>query len=228
MYEQLERIATHLAADRTLLAVVFQGDPQNGFAAGTDIGQFTKYTTGADGVAYERRVGAVLAAVDAIPALTVAVVERAAVGAGLAVAASCDLVIAERGARFGAPIARTLGNCLPIGVVHRLRSRLGAARTATMLLTAALVPAEDLVASGFVSALAEPGGLATEVDRFVERVATLAPLTVRSLKQIGRRLDATVPLPDDEDLLDRCYGSSDFREGVAAFLDKRKPEWTGT
>jgi enoyl-CoA hydratase/carnithine racemase len=125
MYDELERIADGLHEERALRAVVFRGDREDGFAAGTDIAQFRDFADGAAGVAYERRVARVLQAVLDIPVPTVAAVEGTAVGAGLAVAACCDLVVAEEDARFGAPIARTLGNCLPIAVLRRLGGRLG-------------------------------------------------------------------------------------------------------
>ena len=158
MYDQLEAIAAELAGRDDVAAVVFRGTPEDGFAAGTDIRQFVDFETGAQGVEYERRVGAVLDAVAAIPVPTIAAVELTAVGAGLALAATCDLVIAERGSRFGAPIARTLGNCLPAAVVRRLRDRVGPARADLMLLTARLVDAEELAATGFVT-LCDAGSL---------------------------------------------------------------------
>jgi enoyl-CoA hydratase/carnithine racemase len=225
MYDQLEAIATELQTRDDVSVVVFRGTPEDGFAAGTDIRQFVDFETGAEGVEYERRVGAVLSAVAAIPVPTIAAVELTAVGAGLALAATCDLVVAERGSRFGAPIARTLGNCLPAALVRRLRDRIGSARADTMLLTARLVDAEDLAATGFVT-LCDAGGLTEAVDAVAARIVSAAPLTLRSLKEIGRRLDAAAT-PDDTDLLERCYGSDDFRDGVRAFLTQRRPEWRG-
>ena len=226
MYDQLERIATELASRDDIGAVVFRGTPEDGFAAGTDIRQFEDFTDGSDGVAYERRVGGVLAAVAGIPVPTVAAVELTAVGAGLALAATCDIVIAERGSKFGVPIARTLGNCLPAQVVRRLRDRVGPAHTDAMLLTARLLTAEELAGTGFVS-LCDPGGLSEAVDATTSRITAGAPLTVRSLKELTRRLETAGEAPDDSDLLERCYGSADFREGVHAFLDQRRPQWKG-
>jgi enoyl-CoA hydratase/carnithine racemase len=228
MYDQLAAIAESLAGRQDLTAVVVRGDPADGFAAGTDIRQFTGFSSGADGVRYERRIGAVMDKLLAIPVPTIALVEGAAVGAGLVVALCCDVVIAERGARFGAPIARTLGNCLPAAVVARLRSRVGINLAAGMLLTATLIPAETLAASGFVFQLVDPGGLAPAADALLGRIGGSAPLTLRALKTIMQQLDAAAPVPGDDDLLAHCYASADFREGVAAFLESRPPAWTGT
>ena len=64
--------------------------------------------------------------------------------------------------------------------------------------------------------------------QLAEEIAALAPLTLRATKEMCRRLRSAVPLPDDEDLIRLCYGSGDFREGLTAFLDKRRPDWNGT
>lgn len=227
MYDQLRAACVAVTANSAVRVMVLRGDAEDGFAAGTDIRQFTEFTTGADGIRYEERVGAVLGALAAVPVPTIAVVQRHAVGAGLAVVAMCDLVVAERGARFGAPIARTLGNCLPIAIVDRLRARVGPAWAATMLLSARLVEAEDLIGTGFITGISAAGDLEADADRLARRVANNAPLTVRALKEMMRRLDGAGSLPDAVDLLDLCYSSDDFRAGVRAFLVRRRPEWSG-
>jgi len=227
MYGQLLEIAEQLNLSDDVSAVVFRGNADDGFAAGTDIRQFADFDSGADGIEYEQRVGRVLRAVANIACPTVAAVERNAVGAGLAIASVCDIVVAERGARFGAPIARTIGNCLPIEVIARLRQTLGVSRTTSMLLTAELTPAEELVSCGFVSRLIEPGDIASAIDSLVRQLRRSAPVTLRALKEMSRRLDRAMQLPEDNDLLDLCYGSDDFHEGVNAFLQQRKPNWTG-
>jgi enoyl-CoA hydratase len=82
-----------------------------------------------------------------------------------------------------------------------------------------------LAPSGFVT-LCDAGALTEAVDAIAARIVSAAPLTLRSLKEIGRRLDAA-DVPDDTDVLERCYGSDDFRVGVRAFLAQRRPEWRG-
>lgn len=227
MYEQL---ATHLAeaTKRTdLVAVVITGAGDDGFAAGTDIASLTDLATGEDGLAYERRVGEVLDAIRALPVPTIAAVRGPAVGAGLAISATCDVIVAERGAVFGAPIARTVGNCLPAAVVARVAARMGSARAAGMLLTASLLSAEDLVASGFVFRLADEGQLDAVVDKLLTGLRRSAPLTLRALTGTIRRVEDTADVPDTDDLLLLAYGSADFQEGVRAFLAKERPEWRG-
>src|SRR5690606_39218153 len=98
MYEELSTHVENATVDDSIHAVILQGGGNECFAAGTDISTVTDFNGAADGLEYERRVGAVLQAIQAMPMPTIAVVRGAAVGAGLAIAASCDIVIAERGA----------------------------------------------------------------------------------------------------------------------------------
>jgi enoyl-CoA hydratase/carnithine racemase len=95
-----------------------------------------------------------------------------------------------------------------------------------MLLTATLVPAERLLDGGFIFQVVDAGGLWEAASPLLSRITSAAPITLRSLKELNRRLDAQ-PLPDDEDLIRLCYGSADFHEGVKAFLAGRAPDWTG-
>ena len=226
MYDELALLPEYLSVHREVRAVVFRGAGGTAFAAGTDINQFVDFQDGSQGVAYEHRVGAILEALAGLAVPAIAVVDGPAVGAGLAVAAVCDIVIATPGAVFGAPIARTLGNCLPAPVVARLQARLGVNRTMKMLLTASMLTADEAYAAGFVAEVLAPGDVAEGLARILRKITTSAPLTLASLKEISRRLE-TLPAPDSDDLLHLCYGSEDFREGVTAFLEHRHPVWKG-
>ena len=195
------------------------------FAAGTDIRQFVDFASGADGVAYERRIAA-RPEPRAGPA-------RPAGGSGHR-ARRRRRPRPRRGVRhprrdpeasFGVPIAPDLGNCIPAAVVARLQRRLGASRTMAMLLTARSLSASDAAAAGFVSAVLPSPELEDGVRDLVRRVSAGGPLTLAALKEIDRRLAAADV--HDEDLLERCYGSADFREGVSAFLEHRRPSGRG-
>jgi enoyl-CoA hydratase/carnithine racemase len=224
MYDRLLGVCDEVAADATVRVVVLRG-AGDAFAAGTDIRQFTEFRSGADGVAYERRIAEVLRRLLGLRVPLVGVVTGPAVGAGLALAAVCDVVVATPDATFGVPVARTLGNCIPAAVVARLQRRLGAGRTMAMLLTARPLSAADAAAAGFVAAVLPASELEDGVRDVVRRIGAGAPLTLAALKEIDRRL-AAAAVPD-EDLLERCYGSADFREGVSAFLAHRRPRWEG-
>lgn len=227
MYDGLLGVREIVAGDPGIRVVVLRGAGGQAFAAGTDIRQFADFTTGEQGVEYEHRVGEVVASLLAIRVPVLAVVEGLAVGAGLAIAACCDLVVATPDAVFGAPVARTLGNTLPPAVVARLRQRLGAGRTMAMLLTARLLPATEALAAGFVTELFERDQLDAGVAELTKLLCANAPLTLASLKEVERRIDRDGPGADVDDVLAAVYGSRDFRTGVAAFLEHRQAEWEG-
>src|SRR5262245_45897328 len=112
MYDQLTDICGHLRMERDVRVVVFRGVGGKAFIAGTDIAQFRSFTSGEDGIDYEKRMEGYVSGVETLPMPTLAVVEGFAIGGGLAIALACDLRIAAPESRFGVPVARTLGNCL--------------------------------------------------------------------------------------------------------------------
>jgi enoyl-CoA hydratase len=225
MYEELDRALDRVGSEPDVSVVVVRGAGGN-FAAGTDISQFAAFTSGDDGVEYERRLEAVLTKLESLPATSIAAVEGYAAGFGLALAAACDLRIASPNAQFGVPIARTIGNCLSMGNYARLVASLGAARTKAMLLTAEFMSANEARATGFVVRVLEPHAFARELDLLCARLVTHAPLTLQVTREAVRRI-VSRSVADGDDLLRRVYGSGDFREGVAAFVEKRKPRWEG-
>jgi enoyl-CoA hydratase len=227
MYDALEQLEPTVAEARDIRAVVLRGAGGDAFAAGTDIRQFTEFITGAQGVEYEHRIGRVLESLLRIRVPVVAVVEGPAVGAGLALAACSDLVVATPDAVFGAPVARTLGNTLPPVVLARLFQRLGAGRTMAMVLTARLLPATEAAAAGLVSDVVERSALDKHVDELLTRICANAPLTLESLKEIERRVLRDGADAAADDVLASVYGSHDFRAGVAAFLKHVRIEWEG-
>lgn len=225
MYEELDRALDRVGSEPEVRVVVVRGAGGN-FAAGTDISQFAAFGSGDDGVDYERRLEGVLTKLESLPATTLAAVEGYAAGFGLALAAACDLRIAAPNAQFGVPIARTIGNCLSMGNYARLIASLGAARTKAMLLTAEFMSADEARAMGFVMRVLEPHAFARELELLCARLVTHAPLTLQVTREAVRRI-VSRSVADGDDLLRRVYGSRDFREGVAAFVEKRKPRWEG-
>jgi len=226
MYEQLECICAKIRADSSIRAVAFAGVGGKAFIAGTDIAQFRNFASAEDGAAYEKRVEKFVQAVDTLPIPTLAVVEGWCVGGGLAIASACDLRVATPSARFGVPIARTLGNCLAAGVYARLLAEFGVGRAKRMLLLSEMLTAEEAREAGFLSHVVEPNELSGRVDDMLDRLAHHAPITMRVTKEAIRRVLTAMPVEDD-DLIREAYGSEDFRAGVQAFVEKRKPKWRG-
>lgn len=226
MYDQLAEAVVAINRDEAVRVAVLRGAGGRAFVAGTDIAQFMDFTSGEDGVAYERKVDTYVQALEQIRVPTLAVIEGLAVGGGLAIANSCDLRIATPGARFGVPIARTLGNCLSPANLRRLSATLGVSLVRRMLLMAELPTAEMLQPLGYLSAIAAPEELEAVVKRHCDTLLGHAPVTMRVTREMLRRL-AIDPAEDAEDLVLECYGSADFATGVRAFLGKEKPQWQG-
>lgn len=221
MYDALVAACEQADADDAVRALVVRGDGGKAFVAGTDISQFRAFTSGRDGVAYEERVTEILDRLRAVTVPTVVAVQGYCVGGGMGIACAADLRIATPGSRFGVPVARTLGNCLSAGTLALLVESLGRPLTTDLMLTGRLLDTEE--------AARVPGFLHRVVDDLDEGLAELtgrltanAPLTQWATKELLRDPAA------DEAVVERVYGSTDFRGAVAAFGEGRPPSWTGS
>jgi enoyl-CoA hydratase len=156
-------------------------------------------------------------------------VEGVAVGGGCAIALVCDLRVATPESSFGIPIARTLGNCLSGATYSRLVDLVGPAAVKDLMFTGRLIDAAEAHALGLVNRIEPAAGMSAAVQRLALDIAANAPLTLRATKEMIRRVLAKRRLTagDDADLVELCYMSDDFHEGVEAFLAKRKPRWSG-
>lgn len=229
MWLGLRDAARAIAADSSIRAAVFRGVGGKAFVSGTDITGFTKFTSGADGLDYEHRIDECMAAVDAIPVATFAVVDGWAVGGGLNIASACDFRLATPGARFGSPIGRTLGNCLSALSMARIGGAAGVGIAKRMVLLGEIITAQEMLDKGFLLKIVEPEAMDAEIAALTTRAVENAPLTTRASKETIRRL-ALGTLPDIEAIVEEVYGSADFRRGVENFLAKTKavPNWTGS
>jgi enoyl-CoA hydratase len=227
MYEGVAEICAAIAPDGPVKALIITGAGDKAFGAGTDIAAFRDVNTRDEALAYEEKMDRVLSTIELTPVPTIAAIAGACTGGGAAIAAVCDLRLATADMRFGFPIARTLGNCLSMANLARLSSLIGPARTKEILFTARLIGAHEALSIGLVSEVVQDhGALMARAGALARSLAEHAPLTLRATKEALRRLG-----PDlrgrDEDLIAMCYTSADFREGMEAFLSKRKPQWTG-
>lgn len=228
MYEGLADICGSVPGDGSVKAIVMTGAGDRAFAAGTDIAQFRDFSTPEDAIGYERKMDRVLGTIEDCPVPTIAAIAGACTGGGAGIAACCDIRIAARGAKFGFPIARTLGNCLSIPNYARFVSLIGAARTKEMIFTARLLSDEEAFHTGLVTELLDDhAALMTRANELARQITGNAPLTLRATKEAIKRINKTMMTADGDDLVVMCYTSEDFREGLEAFLAKRPPEWKG-
>ncbi|HZS85691.1 MAG TPA: enoyl-CoA hydratase [Stellaceae bacterium] len=229
MYERLAAICAEPGERRGAKVLVLTGSGDKAFAAGTDISLFRAFKTPQDALDYEARGNRVMAAIESCPIPTIAAIAGACTGGGAGIAACCDLRIATRDMRYGFPIARSLGNCLSMANYARLYALLGPAKVKDIIFTARLIEGEEAKAIGLVSELLpDAAALRERAAALAATIAANAPLTLRATKEALRRIGARLRLEEeDKDLILMCYMSRDFREGMEAFLGKRKPEWRG-
>lgn len=228
MYEGLADACRSPELQGDVRALVIKGAGGKAFAAGTDMTQFREFSTAEHALDYEKRMEAILEAVERCAVPTIAAMTGACTGGGAAIAAACDIRLADERLRFGFPIARTLGNCLSIGNLNRMSALVGAGRLREMMLTARLIEADEAQAIGLVSeVLTRPEAVESRALELAEKLSQHAPLTMQATKEALRRLRIEGPGADGEDLILQCYLSADFKEGMEAFLAKRPPRWQG-
>jgi enoyl-CoA hydratase/carnithine racemase len=227
MYERLNQTCEEVDADDSVRVLVLRGAGGKAFVAGTDISQFTHFEGADDGLRYERDGDERTGRIARVKKPVIAMIQGFAVGGGFGIAAGADVRIATPDARFGAPIARTLGNCLSMKAYARYVDLVGASRLKEMILTARLLTADEALAAGFVHEVIAADAIEARVAALAQTIASHAPITLWVTKEAVRRIQEARPVPDGDDLIAATYGSDDFREGVRAFVDKRPPRWTG-
>ena len=228
MYERLKDICGDLPGHGNPKVLVITGAGEKAFAAGTDISQFRSFSTPEDAIAYEERIDKVITTIESCPIPTIAAISGAVTGGGASIACACDMRIATQSARFGFPVARTLGNCLSMRNYARLSTLLGPQRVKDIVFTARLMEAEEGLRVGLYNELvADHAALVARAEELARTISGHAPLTMRATKEALLRLARAQELPDDEDLVVMCYTSADIREGMEAFLGKRQPQWKG-
>jgi enoyl-CoA hydratase/carnithine racemase len=215
MYDRLVEHCETVDADEELRVMVLRGAGGRAFVAGTDIRQFAEFKSAQDGLVYEARIDEVLDRLEAVRKPTIALVDGFAMGSGLAISAACDMRVLTPGAKFGMPIARTVGNCLSMGNYARLAQALGAARLKDVMFTARSLGPEEALAIGFASAVVEDAE--AHVEELCARLAGHSPTTLWVTKEALRRARF---VPEGDDLVLEAYGSSGFRENVKRFLEK--------
>jgi len=229
MYERLLEVCQSVNQEAGVRAMVVTGAGGRAFVAGTDISQFRSFQTPQDALDYEARGNLVMSTLEAVRVPTIAAIAGPCTGAGAAIAASCDIRIGSPSARYGYPIARTLGNCLSMANYARAAALLGIPRLKDLIMRARLMDATEMLSCGLLSEVTpDEESLPERAQALAEEIGRHAPLTLWATKEALRRIrDRLIPEGAGSDLILACYMSQDFKEGVASFLEKRPPVWKG-
>ena len=219
-----------LDADSEVRMIVITGDGDKAFISGADISQFEKTRGSAEAQAiYNRSVVDAYEAPARCSKPVVAKIRGICMGGGLGLAAACDVRIAAADAVFRMPAAR-LGLGYNFTGIKRFVQLLGVANTSDIFFSARKFDAADALVMGFVNRIVPVADLDREVAAYCELVAENAPLTMAAAKfailQTGLDPDAR-DLEQAARMIEACFSSEDYREGRRAFMEKRKPNFTG-
>jgi enoyl-CoA hydratase/carnithine racemase len=228
MWEGLGAAMRALSADDTLRCVVLRGAGGRAFAAGADIAEFgTERADTAQARDYGNLVHATMRAVARCRHPTLALIEGACIGGGLEIAAMCDLRICGESSRFGVPIGK-LGLTMGYGELAGLLALAGRAVTLEILLEGRVFDAREALHKRLVNRVVPDDEVEAQAYAAARRIAGGAPLVNRWHKQYIERLEVAAEVsPEEWDEGYACFDTRDYREGVAAFLDKRAPRFEG-
>jgi enoyl-CoA hydratase len=213
-----------LDADGDCHCIVITGSGSKAFAAGADVRQLASETPvslydGPGLAAWER--------IRAVRTPTIAAVRGWALGAGCELAMMCDMILAAEDARFGQPELR-LGIIPGLGGTQRLTRAIGKARAMEMVLTGRALTAAEAEASGLVTRVVPAEQVLALALELAEQIAAMPPIAARAAKEAVSRafeLPLSAGLDYERHLFYVLFGSADQREGMAAFLEKREPQW---
>jgi len=230
MWRELARVVDSLSADDDLRCVVLRGAGNDAFAAGADIAEFvTARADAAQGRVYHRQyVRGALQAVEKCRHPTVAMIHGACAGGGLEIACMCDLRIAGESGRFGVPINR-LGFPIAYDELAALLPLTGRAVALEILVEGRMWRAQEALQKGLLTRVVADARLEEEAYATAHRIAEGAPLVNRWHKRFVQRLASRpAPLTDAEIAENFAYfGTEDYRIGMRAFVEKRKPRFEG-
>ena len=223
--EQLAAAAERLTADRDIRVIVIAGRGRN-FAAGSDVKVFAG--TGA-GDLLAQRLHRYWESLARCPKPVIAAVEGYALGGGCELAMHADIIVAARTANFGQPEIK-LGLMPGAGGTQRLLRAIGKYKTMLLTLTGEMLPAADAEKYGLVSRLTEEGAALEEALKLARKIALMPPLAAEQIKEAvvhGEDAPLETALRLERKAFQLLFDTDDKREGIDAFLTKRKPEFKG-
>lgn len=229
-WERIPDVLRELSAVRDVRVCVVRGEGGKSFCAGADISEFEAIrSTKENALRYDEINVAAFGALKSLQVPVVAAIEGPCLGGGLGLALACDLRIASRTAYFGIPAAR-LGLAYPPEALSDLLETVSSSNAKRLLFTGDRIAADDALQMGLINETVEPSDLQGRLNTLCDTIVSNAPLSIRAAKHAVNEMSAKTarnPALHRQDAQD-CIESSDYREGCRAFLEKRRPEFTGS
>jgi enoyl-CoA hydratase/carnithine racemase len=229
MWRAIPRLVEQMERDEEIRVVVLRGAGEDAFVSGADISEFAEQRTGDAIRAYDADSGRAFAALATLSKPVIALVHGTCIGGGVAIALTADLRYAADDAVFAIPAAR-LGLGYHAAGIEALARIVGLSAAKEIFFTARRFDAREALRMGLVNAVWPRADLERHVRETAERIASNAPLTLRSVKLITAELSKPASGRDLEAVeasVRACFESEDYREGTRAFLEKRRPRFRG-
>jgi enoyl-CoA hydratase/carnithine racemase len=229
-WQRIPEAIGELTRDASVRVIVMTGSTPEAFISGADISEFPAMRAdAAQARLYREAPNRAINAMLECPKPIIAMISGVCIGGGVQVALACDIRIAARGTRMGIPAAR-LGLAYPLEGVIALTHTVGHANARDILFSARLFDADEAYTMGLVNRVVEPAELESEVREYATRMAANAPLTIEAAKAAIREGLKDAAKRDTEgisELVAMCFNSEDYKEGVRAFMEKRRPVFRG-
>jgi enoyl-CoA hydratase len=227
MWDALPAAVASLAGESSIRAIVVRGAGDRAFISGADIAEFeTERSDSSRNLEFTQAVTAATAALVEVALPVIAMINGFCIGGGMVIASACDIRICSDDARFAVP-AGTLGLGYELDNLSRLQAIVGRGMAMEMLATARQFTAQEMLQARFVNRIVAARELEQTVRDMVALVSTTAPLSAAAAKLASRAADDPSLEEDAQRAIDLCFDSADFREGRAAFRDRRVPRFMG-
>src|SRR5580692_6850260 len=231
MWDATKRILDDFAADSDVRVVVLTGAGGKAFVSGADISKFEKERSDLEASrAYSKRADAAYSSIYEFPKPTIAMIRGYCIGGGLGLATCCDIRIATDNSRFAVPAAK-LGIGYGYVGLKRLTDIVGPGFAKEIFYTARQFDAQEALAMGLINRAVPSAELETYVKSMTDLICANAPLTIKAVKYNVNEIvkdEGKRNVPGTVEMVEACFTSKDFIEGRTAFMEKRKPVFTGT
>jgi enoyl-CoA hydratase len=225
MFDELEAVFTELAADTSVRVVLLTGSGERAFAAGADIRGLAE-TDAVSGKRVSERGQQVMSQIERCGKPVIACVNGVALGGGCELAMACTLRLASEKAKLGMPEVK-LGLIPGYGGTQRLLRLVGRGAALQLMLTGAVIGAEEALRLGLVQEVLPAAALMQRARALAETIAAMAPLAIAGVLEATADPHLDEGLRREAGIFGRLCGTEDKREGLTAFLEKRPAIWRG-